>query len=265
MDAKTLELPYRISIPREVLSDKTLQHGARLHYGLITALAKKEGYCWATDEQLADAWQVSVKTIEKWNRSLQKAGHIRRETESKQYKEKERQDGKKCRWLWKKRRRIYVCDKDLENSFDPLKKEGIDESLKKEGINDSLQKEGYKDEILKDKSLSKKKDHALFSKASRKQGSPKIERALHVHTTDEEHARLAGPPYDEHMREKAYQVLSDWKEDTQKSKWKKSDYRSIRRWVFDAVKEKEQKGVYGRSRANPNLSDEKQAAYDELF
>lgn len=64
------------------------------------------------------------------------------------------------------------------------------------------------------------------------------ERALHVHLSDDEHQKLI----EKHGEEKTtelYRILSEWKQDTPKSKWKKSDYRSILRWVVYAVQEKQ--------------------------
>ena len=77
--------------------------------------------------------------------------------------------------------------------------------------------------------------------------SKKIERALHVMTNEEEHQSLL-EKYGEDKAEEAYLFLSEWKEDTMRSKWKKSDYKSIMRWVLTAlherkVKEKKMKDI----------------------
>ena len=71
----------------------------------------------------------------------------------------------------------------------------------------------------------------------------KVERAPHVHTTDAEHQRLKDELGDEALDE-CYTMLSEWKEDTPRSRWKKCDNRSIRRWVIAAREErmKRQKG-----------------------
>jgi len=99
-----------------------------------------------------------------------------------------------------------------------------------------------------------------------KKSSPiKKERAPHVRTTDKEHQELAQAPHNEILREEAYKVLSEWKEDTPRSKWKKSDCRSIKRWVYDSLKEKKYKRSQGKSRANQNISEEQKNAYDRLF
>ncbi len=63
-----------------------------------------------------------------------------------------------------------------------------------------------------------------------------IERKVHVSTTQQEHETLLNKISSSDL-ERAYQILSDWKQDTPRSKWKKNDYRSILRWVIDALKE----------------------------
>jgi len=93
----------------------------------------------------------------------------------------------------------------------------------------------------------------------------KVERRPHVSTTDEEHKKLADE-HGEKKRDAAYEVLGDWKEDTPRSKWKKSDYRSLLRWVFDAMDEKKGKrGGSKRSNSNECLSDEAKGQYDGKF
>ena len=70
--------------------------------------------------------------------------------------------------------------------------------------------------------------------------SKKIERAEHVATSEADHTKLIDK-LDPEGVEDCYRFLSQWKEDSSKSKWKKSDYRSILRWVIDAVREKKLK------------------------
>jgi len=92
--------------------------------------------------------------------------------------------------------------------------------------------------IYKNPSKEPKEREKERNKEREKGGKPpNPPRAPHVFSSDDEHRKLA-EEYGEELRDQAYQVLSDWKEDTPKSKWKKSDYRSIRRWVIDSIKEK---------------------------
>lgn len=73
--------------------------------------------------------------------------------------------------------------------------------------------------------------------ASLQRREPKIARAKHVSTTESEHERLVGDLGSESKVQACYERLSEWKQDTPRSKWKKDDNRSIRRWVIDALKE----------------------------
>lgn len=65
-------------------------------------------------------------------------------------------------------------------------------------------------------------------------------REEHVFTSEEEHQKLVSQ-YGEGKTQAFYKRLSDWKKDTPKSKWKKSDYRSILRWVVQAELDAEMK------------------------
>ena len=90
-------------------------------------------------------------------------------------------------------------------------------------------------------------------------------RAPLVFTTDIEHARLAQSPFDAQKRDRAYKRLSEWKEDTPRSKWKKSDYRSILRWVYKAIDEDDRTQKRGRSNSNTDLSESARNQYDGRF
>ena len=99
---KKLDHPYLATIPYNVLSDKSLTDGAKLHFGYITALCKNEGYCWATNEQLAEVQGKSKKTISGYNSELKNNGHIIIEADHRPYKTEEE------KLLWKNCKKIYV-------------------------------------------------------------------------------------------------------------------------------------------------------------
>lgn len=52
--------------------------GAKLLYGEITALANKEGYCYARDTYFAELYGKSERTIRNWIEQLEKRGYIHR-------------------------------------------------------------------------------------------------------------------------------------------------------------------------------------------
>lgn len=69
---------YYAVIPAEIrYSD--IPPNAKLLYGEITALANKEGYCWASDSYFADLYGVSRETVNRWVAILVKCKFIRSE------------------------------------------------------------------------------------------------------------------------------------------------------------------------------------------
>lgn len=61
---------YYAVIPASVRYDEKLTPNAKLLYGEITALCKKQGYCWATNDYFAQLYKTSDKTIGRWIKSL---------------------------------------------------------------------------------------------------------------------------------------------------------------------------------------------------
>lgn len=88
----------------------------------------------------------------------------------------------------------------------------------------------------------------------------KKKRAPEVSTTDEEHERLCkefGTP----KVERFYKELSDWKLNTPKSKWKLNDNLTIRKWVIEAVREKDLKNPVAVSSAD---ADKNKVLFESL-
>lgn len=76
--------PYRSLysvIPASVRDDKTLRPNAKLLYGELSALTMAEGYCWASNQYLADVFDLAPKTIEALIKQLRDRGHIYVEVE----------------------------------------------------------------------------------------------------------------------------------------------------------------------------------------
>ncbi|MDR2223787.1 MAG: helix-turn-helix domain-containing protein [Flavobacteriaceae bacterium] len=71
-----MEPGYYAIIPASVRYDKELQPNAKLLYGEITALAQREGFCWAGNDYFAELYGVSTETISRWISALKKAGYI---------------------------------------------------------------------------------------------------------------------------------------------------------------------------------------------
>lgn len=72
-----MECPgYYSIIPATVRYDKNLTANAKLLYGEITALANKEGYCWASNSYFAELYSVSTDTIKRHIRQLKESGYV---------------------------------------------------------------------------------------------------------------------------------------------------------------------------------------------
>ena len=71
---------YYAIIPGEVRYDKDLRANEKLLFAEITALASKEGYCWASNKYFADLFGVSTRVITTWISHLKNKRYIRVET-----------------------------------------------------------------------------------------------------------------------------------------------------------------------------------------
>lgn len=77
---------YYANIPAPVRYDRTIPPNAKLLYGEISALANKEGYCWASNQYFADLYGVQMSRASEWVTMLSKAGYIRLVTDGKNRK-----------------------------------------------------------------------------------------------------------------------------------------------------------------------------------
>lgn len=55
----------------------SLPANAKILYGVLSSLMRREGYCWPSNTQLAEAMHCSEDVISRWVAALGKAGHIR--------------------------------------------------------------------------------------------------------------------------------------------------------------------------------------------
>lgn len=67
---------YYAIIPSAVRYCEELKFAERLLYGEITALAGKEGYCFATNKYFADLYKVIPGTISRWISHLENLGFV---------------------------------------------------------------------------------------------------------------------------------------------------------------------------------------------
>lgn len=70
---------YYAIIPSEVRYCEELKFAERLLYGEITALAGKEGYCFATNRYFGELYHVIPGTISRWINHLENLGFVKTE------------------------------------------------------------------------------------------------------------------------------------------------------------------------------------------
>ena len=128
MTEQRLYLPEYCIITSKVRNDVNLTGDAKIFCGELAVLSSKHGYCWGSDEELAEMKGASDRTIQRWLNSMEEGGHIFRETVSIRYKNLSGQ------WLWKRDRKIWVGDGALKKRSDIDRFGGIDDPDKIGGM-----------------------------------------------------------------------------------------------------------------------------------
>jgi len=62
---------YYAILPAKIRYDKSITTNAKLLFAEITALANKEGYCWANNTYFAKLYDVNKRTVQRWLQSLE--------------------------------------------------------------------------------------------------------------------------------------------------------------------------------------------------
>ena len=70
------KISYYSVLPATVRYDPDLKPAEKLLYSEVTALANKNGYCFAQNKYFADLYNVTNGTVSKWFSHLQKLGYI---------------------------------------------------------------------------------------------------------------------------------------------------------------------------------------------
>lgn len=73
-----LEAGYYSLITHDVLYDKNLTANEKLLFACITGLTKQRGYCYASNDYLAEKMNTSKRSISRWLNNLEKKGYIKR-------------------------------------------------------------------------------------------------------------------------------------------------------------------------------------------
>ena len=74
-------------IPSKILYNKELKANEKLLYAMITSLACKEGYCFATNNYFAEELGVHPKTVSSWISDLREKNYIKVEMVRKENKQ----------------------------------------------------------------------------------------------------------------------------------------------------------------------------------
>ena len=72
---------YYAILPANIRYHSSLTANEKILYAEITALASKEGYCWATNKYFASLYGVSPRTITRWISKMHDLGFISIENE----------------------------------------------------------------------------------------------------------------------------------------------------------------------------------------
>ena len=78
---------YYSIIPSKILYNKELKANEKLLYAMITSLACKEGYCFATNNYFAEELGVHPKTVSSWISDLREKNYIKVEMVRKENKQ----------------------------------------------------------------------------------------------------------------------------------------------------------------------------------
>lgn len=76
MDNKQFH-PFFSVIPAHLLEDMSISPNSKIMYGMISLMTSREGYCWASNAQLAEMMCCAKDTVSNYVSILEKAGHIR--------------------------------------------------------------------------------------------------------------------------------------------------------------------------------------------
>jgi hypothetical protein len=71
-----MEQSYYTVIPSQVRADKSISDTAKLLYGEISAKCNTVGFCWAKNDFFADVMGKDPRSIQRYIKELQEAGHI---------------------------------------------------------------------------------------------------------------------------------------------------------------------------------------------
>jgi hypothetical protein len=222
---------YRTEIPNIIL-DIDLEPLELSFYIHIKRIAGDHGRCWASNKFLCEKTKISERKLRSIKKSLEEKGLIK-------ISKKLKQDGSieamilEIIDLWPTNFDFYRFPNQNISRSNEVRRDmpEVRHTMPEGTAYHATKEEPYEEEPIKKREDVRAKVIPV---------SVLKERLPHVSTTEEEHLKLE-KTLGVSVRDECYKILSDWKEDTPKTKWKKSDYRSILRWVVDSFKERKEK------------------------
>lgn len=180
---------YYTIVPASIRYDRELKPSAKLLYGEIIAMSNKEGFCWASNEYLAELLGMEADSVTALTRNLVDRGHIKTII-TRHRRDNPTSDRSKVGTL----RRIYVVDRDHLSlkrqqedgeSRDIIIKELLEHPVKKP-VEHPVKKPGIIVRGLNNKTMSLSKDKDIDAgpcgPVADKDGSlqPKKKRSIYV-------------------------------------------------------------------------------------
>lgn len=65
-----------IIIPQDILEDNELNSTDKLVYGIILSLTRNNGFCWASNQYIADILKITTRTVSTCISKLRKLGYV---------------------------------------------------------------------------------------------------------------------------------------------------------------------------------------------
>lgn len=224
------KIGYYAVIPSTVLYDNELKPNEKLLYAVISTLANKEGFCYASNKYLGEKLEAESNTVSKWITHLRKKGYLIVQLIRNEQKEVIS-------------RKIYPNDTpyriNIQYPYSTKIQEGIGQISKENNIKDNnintytVAKQNYADNVL------------LY---------------------DFEYMQLVNE-YGEDRAKKCIDELSLYKKS--KGVEYESDYATIKRWVVISVDEKEARKnkvkSNNKSKSNSFMNYEQREYSPEFF
>lgn len=234
------QLSFDAVLPMCLFYNKHIEPNALKLYAVVRNLTRLQGYCFASNEYLADLMDFDVSSIKRWIRSLTKQGYLEIETD-------------KAGINW--HRRIYLSDKFKKslrrlNSDTPPAQNCAPPSSKLSHIKEEENKEEKKKESAK--AHSSDQTETVRSKHPEIKFSFDIYRFENIETRDLESWKELYPTVDIDRELKA---MTEWIwSNQQKAKGKKHWRKFINHWLSKNYEQNINKEAY-RSRGFSNEID----------